>query len=147
MRGYHPPFPLKPSGCPKTQALLKQCIIAGSMYSGNFWTDFSLNNVWISYNLGLALIPFVLAQVLFNKKRNFSFLWIVGFILFILFLPNAPYVFTDLIHLPKALFAFNSKKAEFVITGQFFVLISFGFYFFNESYRKFENFIINMRLF
>ncbi len=71
------------------------------------------HGLWMAWNLFLALIPFTLAVVLFPlagrrplAAPSSSAARIasrtsraVGLLLFLLFLPNAPYVLTDVIHL------------------------------------------------
>lgn len=68
------------------------------------------NALWMGWNTFLAWIPAGLAVVLFRPQpsgssdpgaaeRQRTTLWWVGLALFVLFLPNAPYVATDLIHL------------------------------------------------
>jgi uncharacterized membrane protein len=55
---------------------------------------------WILWNLFLAFIPLVLSFWLFRRKTNARpFFWWVVFIVFVAFLPNAPYMLTDIIHL------------------------------------------------
>jgi uncharacterized membrane protein len=69
---------------------------------------------WMTWNTLLAWTPVVLAVVLFrvpwrssgpdgteaaSTSSHRSVLWWAGLVLFVLFLPNAPYVATDLIHL------------------------------------------------
>lgn len=69
---------------------------------------------WMTWNTLLAWAPVVLALVLFRVRwpvfggddapaaRYATYgspLWWVGLVLFVLFLPNAPYVATDLVHL------------------------------------------------
>ncbi len=56
---------------------------------------------WMSWNLFLAAIPAVMAIFLFHRPRRHTVLWWCGVASFVLFLPNAPYVVTDLIHLPS----------------------------------------------
>ena len=58
---------------------------------------------WMSWNLLLAAIPMLLAVLLFHEPRRHTVLWWGGVAAFVLFLPNAPYVVTDLIHLPYSL--------------------------------------------
>lgn len=53
---------------------------------------------WMSFNGFLATIPAVLAIVLFHRARTRTATWWIGVVAFVLFLPNAPYVVTDLIH-------------------------------------------------
>lgn len=58
------------------------------------------NNGWVTWNLALALVPAALAVVLFGWPRSrHGFTWWLGVVAFVLFLPNAPYVVTDLVHL------------------------------------------------
>ncbi|MCP9949302.1 DUF1361 domain-containing protein [Actinomadura madurae] len=55
---------------------------------------------WMGWNTFLAWIPVGLAFVLFRGHRlSRSPFWWSGLVLFVLFLPNAPYVVTDLVHL------------------------------------------------
>ncbi|PSO86771.1 MAG: DUF1361 domain-containing protein [Cyanobacteria bacterium QS_3_48_167] len=59
---------------------------------------------WIFWNLFLAFIPLALTFWLFRgQSRSRSFLWWIGLIVFIAFLPNAPYMLTDVIHLIAAI--------------------------------------------
>ncbi|AFY75638.1 MAG: DUF1361 domain-containing protein [Hydrococcus sp. C42_A2020_068] len=53
----------------------------------------------IIWNLFLAYIPLVLSVWLFRIVGRRSLLWWVVFAVFIAFLPNAPYILTDIIHL------------------------------------------------
>ncbi|MBE9046206.1 DUF1361 domain-containing protein [Pleurocapsales cyanobacterium LEGE 10410] len=75
------------------EAILADAFTAFNKYSG-----------WIVWNLFLAFIPLVISFGLFlrrSKKR--SLLWWLGFVVFIAFLPNAPYLLTDIIHLIEAI--------------------------------------------
>jgi uncharacterized membrane protein len=47
----------------------------------------------------LLIVPVVLAAWLFTRDHRRGPLWWPGLIVFILFLPNAPYAFTDILHL------------------------------------------------
>lgn len=59
---------------------------------------------WIIWNLFLAFIPLALSVWLFRSpSRSRSILWWVGFLVFIAFLPNAPYLLTDIKHLFEAI--------------------------------------------
>lgn len=75
------------------ESILADALGAFNKYSG-----------WIIWNLFLAFIPLVISLWLFlrrSKKR--SLFWWLGFIIFIAFLPNAPYLLTDIIHLIEAI--------------------------------------------
>lgn len=58
-----------------------------------------INMNWMTWNLFLAFIPLALSVWLFRIKRGRSWVWWLGFIVFYAFLPNAPYLLTDVIHL------------------------------------------------
>jgi uncharacterized membrane protein len=57
------------------------------------------NSEWMAWNLMLALVPLVLACVLFLDTGRRSIAWWLVLGVFVAFLPNAPYVLTDVIHL------------------------------------------------
>ena len=57
------------------------------------------NRHWVGWNTLLALVPAGLAVVLFFRPHRRTAGWWAGVAAFALFLPNAPYVITDLIHL------------------------------------------------
>ncbi|QLE57796.1 DUF1361 domain-containing protein [Nostoc sp. TCL26-01] len=59
----------------------------------------SINVRWMTWNLFLAFIPLVLSVWLFRTRRRNSGIWWLGFLVFYAFLPNAPYLLTDVIHL------------------------------------------------
>lgn len=55
----------------------------------------------MAWNLLLAFIPLGLSVWLFRRSSSRSLLWWLIFLIFILFLPNAPYILTDIIHFIK----------------------------------------------
>ena len=65
--------------------------------------DFAHHNlVWMSWNLTLAAVPAALAVLLFaGRDRTGGAVWWAGAAAFVLMLPNAPYVVTDLVHLRR----------------------------------------------
>ncbi|MBW4564217.1 MAG: DUF1361 domain-containing protein [Mojavia pulchra JT2-VF2] len=58
-----------------------------------------INMRWMTWNLFLAFIPLALSVWLFRTGRGRSWVWWLGFLVFYAFLPNAPYLLTDVIHL------------------------------------------------
>jgi uncharacterized membrane protein len=81
-----PSFPI-----PKIDALLEQTV------------DQALEIVRPNFHMGLdlllAIIPFVIALAILREKPRFpAFVWWSLLAVMILFLPNAPYVLTDVIH-------------------------------------------------
>lgn len=65
----------------------------------NIWQALHNSMPWMVWNLFLALIPLGLSIWLFRQASTRSSIWWVGVFVCIAFLPNAPYVLTDLIHL------------------------------------------------
>src|SRR5439155_22630333 len=53
---------------------------------------------WMGFNLALAAVPLVLAVVLFRGRGRRGPIWWAGVGVFAVFLPNAPYVMTDVVH-------------------------------------------------
>lgn len=65
---------------------------------------FDRHSGWIVWNLFLAFIPLALSFWLFRRRRiSRTPLWWLLLIVFIAFLPNAPYLLTDIIHLIRAI--------------------------------------------
>lgn len=73
------------------------------------------NRFWMTWNLILAAIPAVLAPFVFRHRGPRTVLWWAGAGLVLLFLPNAPYVVTDLVHLRGDVVVARSDLA--VVTG------------------------------
>jgi uncharacterized membrane protein len=70
---------------------------------GNALGLFNRYSGWIVWNLFLAFIPLALSFWLFRRRRSVrSPLWWIALVVFIAFLPNAPYLLTDIIHLIRA---------------------------------------------
>ncbi|WP_448570953.1 DUF1361 domain-containing protein [Trichothermofontia sp.] len=65
--------------------------------------SFNRHSGWIVWNLFLAFIPLVLSFWLFRRRQvaRTPFWW-GTLLVFIAFLPNAPYLLTDIIHLIRA---------------------------------------------
>jgi len=60
--------------------------------------------LYILWNIFLAFIPFIISSILVlrtNKNNISKIFFVAGLILWFLFLPNAPYVITDFIHLGR----------------------------------------------
>lgn len=57
------------------------------------------HGLWMAWNLFLAFIPLFLSALLFTARKRLSVGWWFGAVVFVLFLPNAPYVITDVVHL------------------------------------------------
>ena len=58
-----------------------------------------LNYIFLAWNLFLAWIPFVISQKIIGVKNRWRILLL--FSTWLLFLPNAPYIITDFLHLKQ----------------------------------------------
>jgi uncharacterized membrane protein len=58
-----------------------------------------LTYIFLAWNLFLAWIPFALSQRLHGVKNRWKLFFLVGG--WLLFLPNAPYIITDFLHLKQ----------------------------------------------
>jgi len=95
----------------------------------------------MAWNLFLALLPLVLSIWLFRGRSSQTIVWWLGLLVFVAFLPNAPYILTDLLHLVRELQSVDSllvgtlvkipKYLIFVVIGfEAYVLslLNFGYY-------------------
>lgn len=106
---------------------------------------------WMLFNLFLAFIPLLLSLVIFNKGLWEGNLFVKPFLIvitgiFFLFLPNAPYVLTDIIHLVRQIKEYRYFKISdtYIITiliPQFIVFIFIGFSCYVISVQKFLRFL------
>ena len=64
----------------------------------------------MGWNLILAFVPLAIGAGLFRAGNRRTVGWWLGFGLFVAFLPNAPYVMSDLVHLPADVRAATSMK-------------------------------------
>ena len=73
----------------------------GALLAGRVWRSHTFAFAFLVWNLFLALLPAVFA-VLFARAMNrgsHALVRAIWFVLWLLFLPNAPYIVTDFIHL------------------------------------------------
>lgn len=83
---------------------------------------------WMTFNAFLATIPVVLAVTLFHRARARTVGWWLAVVAFVLFLPNAPYVVTDIIHAGPLVdfFADRSRIAPLVVLTAIAALVLYG---------------------
>ncbi|MBD1905248.1 DUF1361 domain-containing protein [Funiculus sociatus GB2-A5] len=87
-----------------------------------------LNSRWMTWNLFLAFIPLALSVWLFRSNQKRSLIWWVGLCVFVAFLPNAPYLLTDIIHLIQDIRAINSVwMITLILIPQYLLVILAGF--------------------
>jgi uncharacterized membrane protein len=83
------------------------------------------DNPFLVWNTVLALVPLALAVLLFRDGVRRTVSWWVGVVAWVLFLPNAPYVLTDSVHLLDDIRGASNGSVYFgllPVYGAFFVV-------------------------
>ena len=81
-----------------------------------------INIYWMSWNLYLAFVPLALSLLLFRSRGSRSWLWWLVLLVFFAFLPNAPYLLTDVIHIVGFMHMTNSMWMIFLIVLPVYLL-------------------------
>lgn len=94
--------------------------------------QFIHNLRWMGWNLFLAFIPLALSLILFAKrspKPHRNPFWWLSLGILILFLPNAPYILTDIIHFVSDVRLPNitDNGIIFILIPQYTVFLLLGF--------------------
>lgn len=84
---------------------------------------------WMAWNTLLAMAPLFLATRLFRRENTRTWQWWLGVFAFVAFLPNAPYVLTDVIHLVTDIRRGHHTDLEvlFLVVPLYLVFFSIGF--------------------
>jgi uncharacterized membrane protein len=88
------------------------------------------NLYFMVWNTFLALIPWVLSLWLFRGRGSHArpWSWWVGFAIFVAFLPNAPYVLTDIIHLVNDIRGVHTIWGiTLILVPQYLLFMGIGF--------------------
>lgn len=94
----------------------------------NLWYLLPLSSRWMTWNLFLALLPLALSFWLFRVAKHRSVVWWIVLFGFVAFLPNAPYILTDLIHLVFEIQGTDSLLFNtLVIIPKYVLFIGIGF--------------------
>ena len=99
----------------------------------------------ITWNLFLAFIPLVLSYYLFRTQTIRNLVWWLLLIVFVAFLPNAPYILTDSIHIIEL-----SQKDYplwsiiLVLIPQYILFIIVGFEAYVISLTRLDNYLVNL---
>jgi uncharacterized membrane protein len=92
---------------------------------------------WMAWNLLLALAPWLLSLYLFRPTRRPGPAWLCGAFACLLLVPNAPYVLTDVIHLPPAVRREPSDAAVLLVVFPMYgALFAIGFGAYCDALRR-----------
>jgi uncharacterized membrane protein len=78
------------------------------------------------WNLFLAAIPAVLALVLFTLPARRGVAWWTGLGIWVLFLPNAPYLLTDVVHMVHDIRRAHTDTWAYLVIATYAVLFALG---------------------
>jgi uncharacterized membrane protein len=99
---------------------------------------------WMAWNTALALAPWVLSLYLFRPARRPSAALLCGVVAFVLLVPNAPYVLTDVIHLPPSVRREPSDAAVLlVVFPMYAALFAVGFGAYCDALRRFTRYVMS----
>jgi len=97
----------------------------------------------MAWNLGLVLAPWLLSLALFRPSRRLGAAWLGALVGFLLLLPNAPYVLTDVIHLPGAVRREPSDAVVvLVVFPMYAALFTVGFAAYADMLRRLGRFVV-----
>ena len=110
------------------------------------WIQISLNlfnqsTDRIVWNLLLAFIPLTLSFYLFRLSARRNLLWWVTLPIFIAFLPNAPYILTDSIHIIELSHNYPNWAIALVLIPQYSLFIVAGFEAYVVALTKLEEYL------
>jgi uncharacterized membrane protein len=93
------------------------------------------------WNLYLAAIPTALALVLFRRPTRMGTSWWLTFGAWLLFLPNAPYVLTDVVHMADDLRGARSDTRVYVVLATYALFAAAGLVSYVVSMQLFRRFL------
>jgi uncharacterized membrane protein len=92
---------------------------------------------WMAWNVVLALVPWTLSLYLFRPTRRPGAAWLCGTLACLLLVPNAPYILTDVIHLPPSIRREPSDAAVLlVVLPVYAALFAVGFGTYCDALRR-----------
>src|SRR5262245_9792922 len=93
------------------------------------------------WNLFLAAVPLVLAVALFALPLRTGVLWCAGFAMWVLFLPNAPYLLTDVVHMFHDIQRSPSDTWSYTVVATYGALFALGLASYAASLQLFRRFL------
>lgn len=109
--------------------------------SGHLFNQSTSRIIW---NLFLAFIPFALSFYLFRLPAMRNLWWWTSLLIFIAFLPNAPYILTDSIHIVElSQENYPHWAIVLIVIPQYMLFICLGFEAYVISLVKLEQYLAN----
>ncbi|PSB12162.1 DUF1361 domain-containing protein [Pleurocapsa sp. CCALA 161] len=109
--------------------------------SGNLFNQSTSRIIW---NLFLAFIPLVLSFYLFRLPAVRNLWWWALLLIFMAFLPNAPYILTDSIHIIElSQLGYPHWAIIFILIPQYILFICLGFEAYVISLVNLEQYLTN----
>jgi len=109
--------------------------------SGHLFNQSTSRIIW---NLFLAFIPFALSFYLFRLTALRNLWWWISLLIFVAFLPNAPYILTDSIHIVElSQRNYPHWAIVLVLIPQYMLFICLGFEAYVISLVKLEQYLTN----
>ena len=93
------------------------------------------------WNLYLAAIPAVLALALFRRPQRVGVTWMLGLVAWVLFLPNAPYVLTDVVHMVDDLRVSPDRTHSYEVVATYAAFFACGLVSYVLSLKLFSRFL------
>jgi uncharacterized membrane protein len=93
------------------------------------------------WNLFLATVPAILALALFTTSARRNVGWWLGFGAWVVFLPNAPYLLTDVVHMVHDIRVAPSDTRAYVVIATYGGLFAFGLAAYVLSLQLFRGFL------
>ena len=99
---------------------------------------------WMAWNVVLALAPWLLSLYLFRQRRRPTAVWLCGVLACLVLIPNAPYVLTDVIHLPPSVRREPSDAAVLLVVFPVYAaLFAIGFGAYCDALRRFTRYVMS----
>ena len=98
----------------------------------------------IIWNLFLAFIPLTLSFYLFRLSATRNLFWWASLLVFVAFLPNAPYILTDSIHIIELGQNYPSWAIILILIPQYVLFITVGFEAYVVSLTKLDNYLVDL---
>lgn len=106
---------------------------------------FNQSSERIIWNLFLAFIPLTLSFYLFRGSATRNLIWWAILLVFVAFLPNAPYILTDSIHIIElSQNSYPNWAIILILIPQYTVFITTGFEAYVISLTKLDNYLVDL---